>query len=282
VLVGIYGATLEGDSILGGCPEMNGFDTLGEALAWGAARLALRNMGDAPRELVEGTVHEWMRKRVGKVKITLEIVEGPLATAAETVLIRQAPKTCIVTGTNATTKLYKGRPQWTLAAEQAPAGVAQAYYNTIVNGCRYEGSASLPGDGLMFAGWAGYVLNVSDGASGWAAMRAPIHSAAWDIGERRVSVSFGPNPDLSPQDFMDYLRLLRDRRPAWISPEERISPKLGDEAGPSMKGDAIGPGVAPKETIILKDDTLPPFWAEIVLEEAEDPEAPGTPKWIVS
>jgi hypothetical protein len=81
---------------------------------------------------------------------------------------------------------------------------------------------------------------------------------------------------------MDYLRLLRDRPATWISPEERTSPRLGDEGGPSRKGDHVGPGPGPKETAIPSDDTQPPFWVEIVLEDAEDPEDPPVPKWTVT
>jgi len=250
-----------------------------------APRMALRAdhlETDAPRELVDGAVQEWMRKRVGKLLIKLKLIPGPLATAAERVLIRQVPPTLVVVGTNAQTKLYKGRPQWQTYAEQAPAGIAQAYYTTIANGCRFEGTATLPATGATMGGWSGRVLNISGGAAAWATMRAPIHGAAWDIEEDRVAVFFGPNPDLSPQDYVDYLRLLRDRVPVWITEEERTSPLLGAEEGPSMKGDAIGPAVGPKEIILLGDDTQPPFWTEIVLEDAEDEEDPPVPKWTVT
>jgi hypothetical protein len=209
-------------------------------------------------------------------------VDGPLATAAERVIIRKIPKTLVVTGTNALTKIYKGRPQWKTYAEQAPTGVAQAYYETILAGCRYEGSVTLPAEGMELGSWVGYVVNITGATSAWSAMNAPVHSAAWDIANRRVTVSFGPNPDLSPQDYMDYLRLLRDRPATWISPEERTSPRLGDEGGPSRKGDHVGPGPGPKETAIPSDDTQPPFWVEIVLEDAEDPEDPPVPKWTVT
>jgi hypothetical protein len=146
----------------------------------------------------------------------------------------------------------------------------------------YEGSASFVGEGLELAGWSGVVFNISGGLGAWADMDAPVHAAAWDIQTGRVAVSFGPNPDLSPQDFIDYLRALRRRPPMWMSANERTSPQLGDAEGPSAKGDAIGPGPGPRETVIFGDDTQPPFWCEIVLEDAEDEEDPPVPKWTVT
>jgi hypothetical protein len=76
-----------------------------------AARLALRDMADAPHELVAGTVQEWMRKRVDQVSIKMTVIPSPLATLAERKLIAAIPAQTYVTGTNAITKIYKGRPQ---------------------------------------------------------------------------------------------------------------------------------------------------------------------------
>ncbi len=248
-----------------------------------SARLALRDMDDAPYELVDGSVHEWMRQRVGKVEVKMTITPGPLATAAEIELLKKIPPVTYVTGTTATTKIYKGRPQWLTVAEQAPAGLAEAYYNIIQAGCMYEGRASFVTSGMGAGGWAGGVLNISGGAGGWATMKAPIHSVSFDLQTDQVTLGFGPNPDFSVQDYAEYLRLLRNRPAMWMSREERTSPTLGDEAGPSAKyGDAIGPSAGPKETAVLGGDTKPPFWAEIVMEEAATEGDPGTPKWIVT
>lgn len=256
-------------------------NTKPDAVNPNAARLALRDMEDAPRELVEGSIQEWMRERVGKVQVKMTVKAGPLATAAEKALIEKIPPVTYVTGTTATTKIYKGMSQWT-AAEEAPTGLAEAYYNVIRDGCEYEGSVSLLAPEGAPAGFHGACLNISGGVTAWASMKAPIHSVAWDMADDRMTVSFGPNPDLSVQDYVEYLRLLRNRTPGWMFEAERTSPTLGDTAGPSAKGEAIGPLAVPKETIVLGDDTKPPLWCEIVYDEAETEGDPGVPNWVVT
>lgn len=61
-------------------------------------------------------------------------------------------------------------------------------------------------------------------------------------------VSFGPNPDYSVQDFLEFLRLLNKREHTEYTVAERTGNEFGDEDGISAKGDSVGPYDTP-ETI---------------------------------
>lgn len=200
-----------------------------------AHRLTKTVKDDLPRELARGTVHEWMRKNVGRIRVEMAVNILEDATEAEKKLLKQLPKAFTITATDATTKIYKGLSQWS-PPEVAPAGIAQKYYETIVGGCRFSGSGTVGGDAGDY-NFPGHKLNITGGLAAWATMDAPIHSVSWDLETGNSTVSFGPNADYSPQDFVEYLRLLAARPVHWWSKDERESNKLGAEKKPSAKGD---------------------------------------------
>ncbi|MEI7912283.1 MAG: hypothetical protein WCK77_21840 [Verrucomicrobiota bacterium] len=234
-----------------------------------ATRMELRSLDDAPRILVGGTLHEWMRKRSGKVCVRVTASPTPTATAAEIELLRNLNEHLITyTGTNAETKIYKGQPQWRTIAESVPAGIAELYYTTINQGCRWEGSVTLT-DTVGAMWWLGSTLDLADSgeSSTWANMRAPIHSISWDAQTEKCTLSFGPNPHYSPQDFVEYLRLLRKRAVTWWTAAERTSAELGCQADPSAKGDHVGPVILPRhEPVPPLPSPLPALWVSIVKE----------------
>jgi hypothetical protein len=96
----------------------------------------------------------------------------------------------------------------------------------------------------------GAKLNLTGGLSAWASMQAPIHRVAWDIASGTTSVDFGPTPDYSAADYLEYIRLLRRRPVRWISPAERTSAELGDAEGPSKANDTVGQFDTP-ETVTM-------------------------------
>ena len=214
-----------------------------------ATRLDLRTVADAPRQLISGTIQEWMRKRSGKVAVQMLVVPTATATDDEIALLRTLPPWFEFIGTDAQTKIYKGQPQWRTIAESIPAGIAELYYETIANGCRWEGSVTLTDKSTIGAiGWMGGVLDLTGSAdTNWAAMKAPIHSITWDAKTEKCTLSFGPNPNYSVQDFCEYLRLLRRRAVTWWTQAERTSSELGCQTEPSAKGDHIGGLVLPKK-----------------------------------
>jgi hypothetical protein len=71
-------------------------------------------------------------------------------------------------------------------------------------------------------------------------MAAPVHSIDWDARDETARISFGPTPEISFGDFLEYLRYLNRREPKWITEEERTSDEFGDELGSSAAGEAVG------------------------------------------
>lgn len=212
-----------------------------------------------PNELVRGSIPEWLQKRVGKVLIDFAVVPNPAtATEADRKLLSKLPADFTVVATNAETKIYKGVSSYT-AGDQAPAGIAQAYYETLANGCYYEGKASLVEQDVGATRWHGSVLNISGGVADWATMKAPIHAVSWDIQSQKVDIHFGPNPDYAVQDFLEFLRLLNKRPNTEYTLAERTSDKLGSEAGISASGDSIGPFDTPETTTTTEADALGQF-----------------------
>ena len=211
-----------------------------------ATRIKGTNLSGLPRELVDGNIAEWMRRKVGWVHCSMELDKSG-ATEDELKILDSIPTQFTVRATNAISKIYKGISSFT-PGEDAPAGVAQAYYNTIRDGCRYSGSITIIEQDVGATRWHGSKLNLTSGLSAWASMGAPIHTVDWDITSKRVTISFGPNPNYSVQDFLEYLKLLNKRPVTWMSGAERTSNDVGDGEGPSARKDIVGPRDGP-ETI---------------------------------
>jgi hypothetical protein len=208
-----------------------------------AARLEAADADDLPRELVRGTIEDWMRKKVGRVRISVSIASAGGATAAEKAAIRKGTPPVTVTATNAVTKIYKGLTQFT-APEAAPTGIAQRIYDSL-SAYQHEGSVSFETEDAPTTRYHGTALNITGGASGWSSMAAAVNQATIDIGRGRVSLSVGPAPYVSAEDFLELQRLFRGRTPTWMSQAERTSNELGAENDPGSKGDSVSGYDAP-------------------------------------
>lgn len=208
-------------------------------------RLPGGSRSDLPRELVKGQVTEWMRKKVGRVLIEMK-VEPVGATDAEKKKIKALPPSFTVIGTNAISKTYRGISNFT-AADDVPVGIAAAFYQNIVNAAKFEGEITIVGAEIYPTLFHGKKLNLTGCANGeWTTMDAPVHRVSYDIAQGRTTVAFGPNPELSFQDFLDYLRLLNKRPHNVYTQSERTGDELGDESGISANGDTVGPYDAPE------------------------------------
>lgn len=195
---------------------------------------------ELPRELVRGNIAEWMQKKVGRVLVEFEVESTGTATEAEVKKIESLPKNFTVVATNAITKIYKGISSFE-AAEDVPVGIAQAFYNTIINAAQYAGQITLEDDDLAADVGNGRKLNLTGSSvAAWSTMDAPIHRISWDIASGRTAISFGPNPELSLDDFMEFLKLLNKRPYNQYTLEERTGDELGDGAKISARGDTIG------------------------------------------
>ncbi|WP_193214795.1 hypothetical protein [Luteolibacter marinus] len=203
-----------------------------------AVRLDVDNVDDLPRELVRGSIEDWMRKKVGqvRVKVALAVAGGASAATKEAIAKGMPPFT--VTGTDAVTKIYKGVTQW-VAPEAAPTGIAQAVYESLET-YQYEGSVTLVLEDVTAARYHGTALNLLGGMAAWATMKAGVNQVDFDIDSGSVTLRFGPAAYLQADDFLELQRLLRGRAPTWMSSAERTSNELGAENDPGSKGDTVG------------------------------------------
>ena len=220
-------------------------------------RLPGNTRGDLPRELVKGNVTEWMQKKVGKVLIEMKVKAGSAASETDKKKIESIPRSLTVVCTNAVTKIYQGLSSYT-AAESVPVGIAQAFYQTLQNGCSFEGQITLEGEEITLSPFHGRNLHLTgSGNTEWATMGAPVHHVSWDLETCQTTVSFGPNPEYSVQDFLEFLRLLNKRENNEYTTQERTGDKLGSEQGISANGDTAGPYDSP-ETITGGGAVAPP------------------------
>jgi hypothetical protein len=199
-------------------------------------------------ELLDGSLPEWIRRRVGKVlvKFKVEKASGETLTEEEEKALSQLPPWFTVVATNAVTKIYKGVSSYE-PAEAVPVGIAAAFYASIVSGCNYAGTVTTHGEEISTSPGHGMVLNLTGSeVSGWDSMRAPIHTISWDLRDGSVTRRFGPNPDLSVEDFIEFLKLLNKRPYSSYTTGERAADVVGNEEGVSAAGDTVGPSWGPE------------------------------------
>lgn len=204
-----------------------------------ATRITVSDVSDLPRQLVRGSLEDWMRRKVGLVRLTATIHAADGAPAETAAAIAKGTPAKVITATNADTKVYRGMTQW-VAAEDVPVGVAQALYQAIHSGCRHEGSVTLVDEDVTATRYHGCKLNLTGGLAAWSSMGAPIHSVQFNIDSGRTVIGFGPAPHLAPQDFLEMQRILRARPATWWSVEERGSNRIGGDGKPSARGDTVG------------------------------------------
>jgi len=172
-----------------------------------AERLEVTDADDLPRELVRGTIEDWMRKKVGRVRITASIAPAAGATAAEKAAIRKGTPPVTVTATNATTKIYKGITQFT-APEAAPSGIAQRIYESLA-AYQHEGTVVFELEDAPATRYHGCSLSITGGPAGWASMAAAIHQVRMDLFAGRVTLSVGPAPFVAADDFLELQQIGR-------------------------------------------------------------------------
>ena len=217
---------------------------------------------DLPRELLDGSVEQWMRKKTGNVLVKFGIkAKGGLSPAEIEkvvsilgpfgVVTSDAGPQITVRATNATTKLYKGLNFWK-PAEAVPSGVAQALY-TNLSTLPWQGSWSLIERDTGGTRYHGRTLNITGGRTEWATMKALVQSVSWNVADGSTVISFGPPEHLGPQDLIELQRMLRTNPVTWWSVEERTSNKYSANDHAGTRGDVVGGYNHPKN----KPSTLP-------------------------
>lgn len=196
---------------------------------------------ECTHELVKGTMEDWMRKKVGPVRVYFGLTCLETASAAVRKMVAALPSAIIITGTNCPTKTFKSISHWS-APEDVPTGIAESVYRALHASMPYQGSVSIVADELPGVPYHGRVISLPPT---WAAMAAPVHSASWDAASGTMTLGFGPAPHLAPADFLEMQRILRARPVTWWSFAERDSGMLGHGVGPSALGDTVGGHHAP-------------------------------------
>lgn len=207
-----------------------------------ATRLGLTSLSQATHELVRGTIEDWMRRRVGPVRVYFKVIARPTVSEALKAECEALPSSLIVTATNAVTKTYKSISHWS-PAEDVPTGIAQSVYTALHAAMPLQGSITIEAEDIPAVPYHGRVVSLPPQ---WPDMAAPVHSVDWDVESGRMTLGFGPAPHLAPADFLEMQRILRARPVTWWSFDERDSGQLGYDAGPSAQGDTVAGFETPK------------------------------------
>lgn len=222
-------------------------ETLPDPINPRATRLVPDDETDLPRELVRGTIEDWMRVKVGRVRLDIVIQPEVGADASSILAIQKGCQPLTVVATDAVTKIYKGVTHW-VAPEAAPEGIAQAVYEALAS-YQFQGRVTLVREDVTADVWHGRKLNILGGLGEWITMDAAIHQSSFDIDSGTVTLTFGPAPYLAAEDFLELQRMLRGRTPTWMSQDERTSNELGATDDPGSKGDTVA-GFDIPETIM--------------------------------
>lgn len=233
-----------------------------------AARLAVSGAGDVPRELVAGTIEDWMRVKVRRVVMTYDLIIAEAGrTAAQKKLIRNfngEGKSVSVNATNAFTKIYKGVSHFT-AGEDRPEGIAAAIF-AAASEQQFEGYVTMVHDEIPAGRWHGKLLIVKKGLA-TLMPGSVITSATVNAQTKRVSVNFGAMPHLSAGDFLELQRIFNRRKVTWMSPQERISNELGSESRAGSQGESVG-GFDTPTTITPPGGgggRIPHYWPQLIV-----------------
>ena len=240
-----------------------------------AERLEVVTVADVPNQLLAGNIEDWMRKKVGDVRVSVTVVPNVAVSRATQEKINLYFPPITVTCTDAITKIYKGMSQWT-AAEDVPAGIAQAVYESMQAAYNHQGSATFQIEEIMGTRYHGKKLTLT----GAATANAPIHTVQWDIGTGMTTLGFGPVPELAPADFLELQRRLRARKVTWWSTAERSSNRLGAEEKPSARGDTVGGYDGPKTRVDSQPPRPVPFQPITIGVESTTASVTIHPGWI--
>jgi hypothetical protein len=219
-----------------------------------------------PRELVRGSIEDWMRVRVGRMLISPTVKAAAGASEATKEALAKGTPPFPITATNARNKIYFGPSQW-VAPEDVPSGIAASVYASIVAAAKYEGSFTFSSEEMPLTQFVGKKVNFTGSdSSELTTMGAPVNSMSWDIESGQVSVNFGPPNFLSPNDFLEFQRLLARAQPvAWWSASERTEDKYGSELKPSRSGDTVSGFDQPMPPPTPPSGSMGPFWPTVRL-----------------
>lgn len=188
---------------------------------------------DFDRELIEGTVQDWMilkeQEEASITALATYTLKDPQGNPVETVTDEPISYNC--QATNCRTKTYVC-PSIEQYAEEVPSGTARKIYDAA-NPLQYQGAFVLSEAECSGAVHPGLVLNLTDGLAAWATMNALIQQVAEDIQNAVTTIEFGPSGFLSAVDLITLIRANRRRRP----PERHVVQTSGksDDTGDAVE-----------------------------------------------
>lgn len=211
-----------------------------------ARRISVDSVDDVPRELIRGSIEDWMRVKVRPVTITYDMSAGSGATPDQQDILRNFAgkgKTFTITATDGRSRRYKGQSQFT-EGEGRPEGIAAAVFSAA-SADAYEGSVTFRTQEVSGEHWLGRTMTLIDG-NGTIMPAEVIHSATLDIDAGQLTLECGPLPWLNVNDFYELQKRINQRPVVWWSKEERSSNTLGAEDSAGSRGDTVGGFDAPQ------------------------------------
>ncbi|RYD26215.1 MAG: hypothetical protein EOP86_26275, partial [Verrucomicrobiaceae bacterium] len=204
---------------------------------------------DYPRELVDGTLPEWLEGTLVSAPLTVEAeftlteVPSELSDTLKALLKRlfgdvgnTITRYAKVTGTNANTREYyapatvSGPPEWPAS------GIATAYMNSF-SAAAWSGSLTLTGDTQPRVA-LGTLANVTGHHAAWSSMGAVVRSVSYSPDSHSVTVSCATPDGYGFSDFYQLQNAIKDA--AGVDP--RGAAELRTKAIPSTGGRIRGAG----------------------------------------
>lgn len=163
-----------------------------------------------PREVVEGVYPRWREADFAEVTVTALATYNVQDSGGRAVAeYSKKPLSVTFRATKLSSKTYRQTSQL-VDAEPVPEGLAQAFYDSV-KVAHAEGRVTLIADEVP-SGWhVGQVLNINDGETRWATMKAQIQQLDYAADTGALTITFGPATQLGPQDLLDQIRLNRGR-----------------------------------------------------------------------
>lgn len=227
---------------------------------------------DYHRELLEGSVQEWM----SGVKATPMVARGIIgwrgAAPTDPAVLKLARNTfgkdldqtvtydVRYTGTNAVTQRYRSIGSF-VGVEDWPTGLAAAVYESIST-LRHEGTITLRDNNVPLTVLPGDFV-ILDGQAG----SGPVQKVSIDGNGKRAGISFGWPGHLAPADFRELSRAsrLNSLSPS-SSPERRTAASPKGAVGAAVSGPLRGPTSNPQPQ---PPKPAPPLPFTLIDEESE-------------
>lgn len=170
-------------------------------------------------EILEGTFHKWMRvgnSNAGAPGAHKDVYVEALADYTDTyggIVTDEVIKVKVKT-TNLATNTYT-RIKISSWAEPVPV-LAEYFYN-LLKDLPWEGEVEVEDAEVSTQRFLGCRLNLTNGLPAWATMRATVQHVREDVDAGRVTVKFGANKWLSPEEIIDLLSVTRQRQMTFYS-----------------------------------------------------------------